>query len=59
MGIETVDIRPAPQSLERLITLYESMNDVGKARFILTIPEEDRETFLTAYEKHYHAKGAA
>ena len=53
----TVNIRPIVQRIPAMIDLYESLNDVGKARFILTFPEEDREPFLQAYEEHYNNIG--
>lgn len=42
-----------------MIAFYEALNDVGKARFILTIEEEDREPFLEAYEENYNKIGAS
>ena len=57
--IETVSIKPAPVRIDRMITFYEALNDVGKARFILTIQEDDREPFLEAYEEHYNKIGAS
>ena len=57
MNKKTVNIRPIAQRIPAMIDLYESLNDVGKARFILTFPEEDREPFLQAYEKHYNRFG--
>ena len=57
--IETVNIKPTPMRIDRMITFYESLNDIGKAEFILTIEEKDREPFLEAYKKHYNNIGAS
>ena len=59
MNEKTVNITPLPQRINRMIGFYESLNDVGKAQFILTIQEEDREPFLKAYEKHYSQLGVS
>ena len=56
---QTVNIKPLPQRIDTMITFYEGLNDVGKAGFILTIQEEDREPFLNAYEEHYNKIGAS
>ena len=51
---QTINISPSPQRLKVMIAFYEALNNVGKARFILTIEEKDREPFLEAYEKYYN-----
>ncbi|MXV73450.1 hypothetical protein F4Z99_04125 [Candidatus Poribacteria bacterium] len=57
MSQQTVNITPLPQRIDTMIAFYESLNDVGKAQFILTIQEEDRQPFLDAYEEHYNRVG--
>ena len=59
MSQQTVNITPLPQRINTMITFYESLNDVGKAQFILTIQEEDRQPFLDAYQKHYNQIGVS
>ena len=54
---KTVSIKPVAIPVERVIMLYEAMNDLGKAGFILTLEEKHREPFLKAYEKHFNSQG--
>ena len=54
MPEQTVNITPLPQRLEAMIDFYNSLNDVGKLQFILTIVEADRQPFIEAYEEHYN-----
>lgn len=56
--IETISIKPAPMSMDRAIAFYEALNDVGKAGFILTLQEQDRQPFLEAYQAHYYKNEA-
>ena len=55
----TVNITPLPQRLPQMIAFYESLNNVGKLKFILTIVEEDREPFISAYQEHHNKKTGA
>ena len=54
---QTVNISPLPQRIDAMIAFYESLNNLGKAGFILTIQEEDQEPFPEAYEEHYNKHG--
>ena len=57
MSKQTLNITPLAQRLDDMIDFYESLNDVGKLQFILTLVEQDREPFIKAYEEHYNSLG--
>ena len=59
MSKETTNITPLAMRIPTIIEFYESLNDVGKMQFILTFPENDRQSIINAYEDYYNNIGVA
>ena len=51
--IETVNIVPAPMTVEQAVTFYAMLNNEGKQRFLDMLSETEQNAIIEAYNPNY------
>ena len=53
MQIETVNIAPAPMTVEQAVTFYAMLNNEGKKLFLDMLTETEQNAIIEAYNPNY------